>query len=282
MLFSVAISHPVCHYQRSETEQGERVDMGRDKEPYRKFAYWLKESQVGNLEKITADMGVKLRQAKGVMCTPLDPINKISLVAPSVWDETCKRPGSWYRASDKNGLYLVVSSFELAQFEENLTSIITETDFVPESLATRNDKLSLVADPDYLALAPRQWSEVEDTEKRIYLRWAKRLGSEIEDYELLFLTQSANHANFISPRLFTNSDGGLIPYSIDRSAHLCSCCLELFQVIGEQHSQKLVAPCPGATIFARLRRDRYLLASRRPRMGTLLKGEAARHSAENI
>lgn len=236
--------------------------MGREKENYRKYVYWLKESQVGSLEKITEERGIKLRFAKGVMCTPLDPINKISLVAPSVWDETCKRPGSWYRASDKFGFYLVVSSFKLVEFEEELSCIITESDFVPQRPATKEEKIALVSDPAYIALAPRQWSEVEETEKRIYLRWAKRLGSEIEDYELLFLTQSANHANFISPRLFTNSGGELIPYSIDRSAHLCSCCLELFQVIGEEHPQKLVAPCPGATIFARLRRDRYLLASR--------------------
>jgi hypothetical protein len=238
------------------------MDMGRDKEPYKKLAYWIKESQVGDLEKIAAERAVKLRMAKGVMCTPLDPINKISLVAPSVWDETCRRPGSWYHVSDKSGLYLVISSFELAEFEKDLSSIITESNFVPEALATKEDKLALVADPAYTALAPRQWSDVEETEKRIYLRWAKRLGSDLDDYELLFLTQSANHANFITPRLFTRGENGLVPYSVDRSAHLCSCCLELFQVIGERHPQKLVAPCPGATIFARLRRDRYLLASR--------------------
>lgn len=236
--------------------------MERARQPYRKFAYWIRESRTGDLERICGEKGIKLRYAKGLMCTPLDPLNKISLVAPSVWDETCRRPGTWYHASDKEGLYLVVSSIELEEFERELASVITESDFSPERLATIEEKLGLVADPRYRQAAPRQWSEVEDTEKRIYLRWAKRLGSDLEDYDLLFLTQCANHANFISPRLFLRDERGIVPYSIDRSAHLCSCCLELFQVVGEQWRQKLVAPCPGATIFARLRRDRYLLARR--------------------
>ena len=236
--------------------------MIKEKQAYRKYAYWMDESRVRDLEEVATEMGVKLKEAKGLMCTPLDPINKISIVAPTVWDETCRRPGSWYHASEKQGLYLAVSSFELQGFEKELSSIITESSFVPDSLATIQEKLALIADPAYLKAAPRQWSDVEDKEKRIYLRWAKRLGSDLEDYELLFLSQCANHANFISPKLFVRGKTGIVPYSIDKSAHLCSCCLELFQVIGQRWEEKLVAPCPGATIFARLKRDRYLLARR--------------------
>ncbi|MDQ1336608.1 MAG: hypothetical protein QG552_3558, partial [Thermodesulfobacteriota bacterium] len=100
------------------------------------------------------------------------------------------------------------------------------------------------------------------TEKRIYLRWAKRLGSNVEDYDFLYQSHTANHANFIHPRFFVEENGLKIPYSIDRSAHLCSCCVELFQVLGANFERKFVAPCPGATIFARLKPDRYLLVER--------------------
>jgi len=84
----------------------------------------------------------------------------------------------------------------------------------------------------------------------------------VDDYGFLYLSHSANHANFLSPRFFVRDGEGMIPYSIDRSAHLCSCCVELFQILGGNYQKKMVAPCPGATIFARLKPDQYLLVER--------------------
>ena len=105
----------------------------------------------------------------------------------------------------------------------------------------------------------------EGEKKRIYLRWAKRLGSDETNYDALHVSHTANHANFMRPQFFVTKDRQRVPYSIDHSAHLCSCCLELFKVIGEQYPAKLVAPCPGATIFARLKPDQYLLVENAPR-----------------
>jgi len=56
---------------------------------------------------------------------------------------------------------------------------------------------------------------------------------------------TANHANFIGPRFFIKKNGCMIPYSIDRSAHLCSSCLELFQILGKEYPKKLVALAQG-------------------------------------
>jgi len=226
---------------------------------YVKYVYWLTEQEEQALRKQLAEQGVKLRSAKGIMCTPLDRINKISSVAPHVWSETCFRQGGWYRASEKNGLYLIVSSFELHGYEDKKAATITESDFIPPRLASLEDKNRLVQQPELQRKIPRDWLHVEEIEKRIYLRWAKRLGSEVSNYDFLYLSHTANHFNFIRPVFFVDGKHGIIPYSIDRSAHLCSCCLELFQVIGESYKYKLVAPCPGATIFARLQPNRYLL-----------------------
>jgi hypothetical protein len=206
--------------------------------------------------------GIKLKSAKGVVCTPLDEINKVSSVAPEVWDETCARQGSWYRASDKNGLFLVISSFELEGFGHHKACTIRQVDFRPPHLADLREKKEMVSDRDFSARIPARWKQVSEVERRIFLRWAGRLGSEVEDFDFLYLTQTANHANFTKPRFYVEEDGEIVPYSIDRSAHLCSCCLELFQVIGEKHSKKLVAPCAGAVIFARLTPDRYLLVEK--------------------
>jgi len=200
--------------------------------------------------------------AKGVVCPPLDEINKISSVAPEVWNQTCARQGSWYRASNKNGLYLVISSFELKDYEDKKAATITESDFDPPRLARPEEKKDMIRDPDFMNQLPSEWQTVEETEKRIYLRWAQRLGSDAEDYDFLYLSHTANHANFIKPRFYIKQNRSIIPYSIDRSAHLCSCCLELFQVLGTHYPKKLVAPCSGATIFARLKPNRYLLVEK--------------------
>jgi hypothetical protein len=229
---------------------------------YLKHIYWLNSVETARLRESFKSKGINIKSAKGIVCTPLDRINKISVVAPEVWDETCSRQGSWYRASDKRGLYLVVSSFELDDFYHRKSSTIRPAGFRPPRLADTRDKREMIMDPEFSERVPEGWKKVDEFERRIYLRWAKRLGSEIEDFDYLYLSQTANHANFIKPRFYVVEDGKMIPYSIDRSAHLCSCCLELFQVIGEEHSKKLVAPCPGATIFARLEPDEYLIVEK--------------------
>lgn len=236
--------------------------MSKQNGPYQKHIYWLTQDQELQLQTRLERRGIKLRHAKGIVCTPLDRINKIASVAPEIWDDTCGRQGSWYRTSRKNGLYLVISSFELEGLEIQKTAVITESDFVLPQPASPAEKQALFDDPRLRERMPARWRQVEEIEKRIYLRWARRLGSFVQDYDSLYLTHTANHANFITPKFFIETSDGIIPYSIDRSAHLCSCCVELFQVLGSEFKKKLVAPCPGAAIFARLKPDRYLLVEK--------------------
>ena len=201
---------------------------------------------------------IGLRSGKAVVCPGLDEISKITSVSPEVWSQTCHRQGSWYRKSEKNGQYLITSSFELEGFEPYRQAVITRSDFLLPRPATRVEKQEMVEDEEFQSLVPQEWHVISDREKRIWMRWARRLGSE-EDWDSLFLTHTANHANFIKPRFFMESDNQIIPYSIDMSANLCSCCLELFQVIGTAWRKKLVAPCAGAVLFSLLPKDRYLL-----------------------
>ncbi len=235
----------------------------KENRPYKKYIYWLTRDEENRLRDELVLTGVRLKSTKGVVCTPLDRINKIASVGPEVWNDACARQGSWYRSSEKKGLYLIVSSFPLGGYEEHKAAIITESDFAPPRPATREEKEALVAAPGFERLVPSEWQGVDDREKRTYLRWAGRLGSDLEDYDFLYLSHTANHANFIVPRFFIRDANGIIPYSIDRSAHLCSCCVELFQILGGEYEKKLVAPCPGATIFARLEPDRYLLVEKK-------------------
>ncbi len=236
--------------------------MSKPSGPYQKHIYWLTQDRESQLKTDLEGRGFKLKHAKGIVCTPLDRINKITSVAPEVWNDTCGRQGSWYRTSEKNGLYLIISAFELAGFETEKAAVITESEFRLPQPASLAEKQGLLDDFRLKERMPARWSQVEDVEKRIYLRWAKRLGSSVRDYEHLYLTHTANHANFIAPKFFIETSDGMIPYSIDQSAHLCSCCIELFQILGSDFKKKLVAPCPGATIFARLKPNRFLLVEK--------------------
>lgn len=223
-----------------------------------KHIYWLTGEKEGQLKTILTERGIKLKSGKAVVCPGLDEITKIISVAPEVWSGTCQRQGSWYRRSDKNGLYLIISSFELEGFEPYREAVITRSDFILPRPATREEKQELVDDEYFQSSVLEEWYIVSDLEKRLWTKWARRLGSD-DEWDTLFLTHTANHANFIKPRFYIEKDGHIIPYSIDLSANLCSCCLELFGVVGEKWKKKLVAPCAGAVIFSRLEKDRYLL-----------------------
>jgi len=230
-------------------------------ERYIKYIYWLTKEQEKHLRSELVSRNIGLKSGKAVVCPGLDEISKVTSVSPEVWDDTCHRQGSWYKKSEKNGRYLIISSFELEGFEHYKEAVVSRSDFVLPRPATREEKEEMVGDEEFRSLVPKEWYSISDLEKRIWMRWARRLGSG-EDWDSLFLTHTATHANFIKPRFFIDSDGQTIPYSIDRSANLCSCCLEIFQVIGNTWSKKLVAPCAGAVIFARLPKDRYLLVER--------------------
>jgi hypothetical protein len=229
---------------------------------YIKHIYWLSEEEEVSLREELKGDGPKLRSAKGVACTPLDEMDKISSVSPEVWTKTCARQGSWYTASPMSGLHLVISSFELDQSRYSKAATITKSDFRPSRYANEKEKTEMIRDRDFARKIPAGWQTISGVEKRNYLRWAKKLGADVEDFDFLYLSHTANHANFVVPRFFITQEGGLVPYSIDRSAHLCSCCLELFQILGQEYPRKLVAPCPGATLFARLDPDEYLLVEK--------------------
>ena len=110
----------------------------------------------------------------------------------------------------------------------------------------------------FTARAPEAWYAVSDQERQHYLQWAERLDQPVADYETLFSMNSANHANFIAPRYFLEQEGQTVPYSIAPTAHLCSCCVELFGILGREFPRLLVRPCSGAVLFARLTPDAYL------------------------
>jgi len=148
---------------------------------------------------------IKLKSGKAVVCAGLDEISKIMSVPPDVWDSTCRRQGSWYRNSEKNGKYLIISSFELEGYERFKEAVITQSNFILPRPITREEKKIMVDDEQFKSLVPREWYSITDLEQRIWIRWARKLGSEEGWGFLFFLTHTACHANFYQTTIFLSS-----------------------------------------------------------------------------
>jgi len=226
---------------------------------YEKFTYWITGSEAEQLSEALSGRNIRIKTAKSVVCTPLDILNKISVVRPETWNELCGRQGSWYRESKWAGLYLVVSGFDLSEFGYRLNTRIQPSRFKLPRTPTDDELEQLVSSEAYRSAAPEQWSQVSKRERQRWLHWLGKAGVH-EPFERLFLIHSANHANFLDPMSYLEERGEVVPYSIGPSTHVCSCCLELYNVIGTQFTKKLVSPCLGAVTFARLEADRYLQA----------------------
>jgi hypothetical protein len=226
------------------------------KNDYVKYTYWLQPDQVADFEKAVKSGGYKLRWGRGVVCAPLDPISHMTVITPTVWNETCSRQGSWYRESKRRGQYLVVSSVPVDYGACMPNTIIRRSLFQSSRSAIPGERAHLLQSKLYLKQVPAEWPHMGAQEKKRWKAFMARLQMDT-DLELLLEIHSANHANFLEPMIYTEEAGQIIPLSIDYSRFLCSCCLEMYNIIGTGYSKKLVRPCMGAQFFARLEADHF-------------------------
>ena len=190
------------------------------------------------------------------MCTPLDAFVRASFIAPKVWDKVCARQGAWYRNSDRFGQDLLVLDEPYEPLASRTNTIIRISDFRPDRFATPEEMRALIESPVYKRFRPDQWEQVSPKEKKRWERWMSKYGFDTP-FDELFTAHSANHANFLTPKLYLGENGIKVPYSIAPSSHLCSCCAEFYNLIGTEYPKKLVSPCLGAIVFAGLPMDRY-------------------------
>jgi hypothetical protein len=224
---------------------------------YVRYTYWLKPAKLNDaLIHLLEVHGVRVKPARSVMCTPLDPFSQAAYISPEVWDRICARQGSWYRQSQWSGHALLVVAFPVEVLRAHLNTLIRPTDFAPGSLASLAEMKQLVQSEAYLSQRPEEWEQVSRSERERWAGWLEKLGIE-DSFEKIFLAHRANHANFLDPLLYVRANGAVIPYSIAPSHHLCSCCLEMYNLIGASFPKKFVVPCLGALTFAGLPQDRY-------------------------
>ena len=209
---------------------------------YRKFVYWVDPSQEERIQ--TVRQGRKrIHSAKHHPCEALYPRRDIVLVEPGVWDLRCARQGSWYRTSARNGWSLLVSSGPLDDLAP--WGVITLEPFSPPQTAADADVLEMLQDPRTAELLPPEWGNFSPWERQAIHQML--LEEDIDrSLQEIFCYYTANHLNFVFPRFYVSSEGHpTVPYSIQKTALVCSACVELFGILGEGFPLKYVVPCPG-------------------------------------
>lgn len=227
---------------------------------YRKHVYWLTPEQTARIRHDLAADGRDVFVVRKAVCIPLSEQTDIGLIPPEAWAEyqLCRRQLSWYAGSRFAGRTLLVSSSSLVDFGLVPEVIIQEApEFVPPRFPRREDLPALIRSPKYRLSRPPGWNLSDPADRNTLQNWLKVMGRAEADLDELFLVHSANHANFLEPDYFVTTENGPAPYSVGRTAEVCSSCLEFFNIIGAESPEKLVRPCPGAVLFARLTADRY-------------------------
>jgi len=227
--------------------------------PYQKFCYWVDLDRLEKVRENVEQSGGELEDEARIPCRVLRASREVAYLSPTAWYGFCRRRTSWYWESEKLGKYLIVSN---KPFDHHLDIenpiIITESSFKPDRLPSPDEIAHLVKSQEFQKRKPKTWENIEPIEKDFYQMWFERhRPDEPFDFEKVFARHSANHANFLDPKFFVNLNGIMVPYSIADSIHVCSSCLEFFNILGSQWSVKYVVPCIGAVQFAHLPINQY-------------------------
>jgi len=225
---------------------------------YKKLCYWFDSHNLKKVRENIEQKGEELDDEVRIPCRVLRLSKDIGYLAPPAWDGFCNRRTSWYRRSNKAGRFLVVSNTSLDHLDIGNPIIIEESNFKPAYLPSYEEVLQLVKSEEYQRLKPDVWEKIDPLDKEFFRRWFERhRPKELFDFDKIFAHHSANHANFIDPKFSLNTNREEAPYSISDSIHVCSSCLEFFNILGEQWPIKYVVPCIGAVQFGHLPMDQY-------------------------
>ncbi len=225
---------------------------------YQKFCYWIDSHGLRRVRENIEQKGEELDDEARIPCRVLRPSTETIFLAPPAWNGFCKRRTSWYRKSEMAEKFLMVSNSPLNLPDIDHPIIITESNFKPDRFPSSDEISRLIQSREYQKRKPSEWDKPDPLEKDFYQRWFERNRiKEPFDFEKILMSHSANHANVLDPKYFATLNGCMVPYSIADSLHVCSSCLEFFNILGEQWPLKYVVPCIGAVQFAHLPMDRY-------------------------
>jgi hypothetical protein len=225
---------------------------------YKKFCYWVDSDGLEKVRNNLEEREIEPTDESRIPCRVLKASTETGFIVPSAWYGFCKRRTSWYWESEKAGKTLVVSKAPIVPLDGENPIVITESNFKPDRLPLSGEITQLIESQEFQKRKPRSWENVEPIEKDFYQTWFERnRPTEPFDFDKIFTYHSANHANFLDPTFFLTLNGAISPYSIADSIHVCSSCVEFFNILGRQWPIKYVVPCIGAVLFAHLPMDHY-------------------------
>lgn len=208
-------------------------------------------------------MEIPLHETRKAACLPLSGNIAMGYVPPEAWSsfELCRRQLSWYGTSQFAGRYLLISGTDINAygFDCKPSTIISKTKFKPMNLpgSDKGKIAALVEKKSFTLSCPSVFKNIESMDNKMQSRWLKIMGIGGVAFKDLFAFQCANHANFIEPDYYVDSEEGPLPYSIGATKQVCSACLEFFNIIGAAFKTKYVIPCPGAVLFAGMSVNTY-------------------------
>jgi len=226
--------------------------------PYRKFCYWMDRHNFEKAKERLEEDNAPMTQEAQIPCRLLKPSKERGYVVPRAWTGVCQRRVSWYWNSERAEKILIVSNAPLHLPGFKYQILISESDFKPDRLPSSQEITQLMKSEEFRKRKPLIWEKVDGLEKDFYQRWFERHRIEGRfDFEKILTTHSANHVNFLEPRFFVTEENLKVPYSICDSLHICSSCLEFFNILGTEWLVKYVVPCIGAVQFAHLPLNQY-------------------------
>jgi len=227
----------------------------------KKHLYWIPADEFSRVVEAIRNSGIRL---VGSLLTPCETLrmtaDKAVYAAPSIFSRMCVRQGSWYRNSERNGNYLLLSPIRLPKhFDLHLDAEISESDFVPSELPTKNELLSIVESAEYKDTKPQQWERKTWFDAIMFKVFftINRCWGRGDNLKAHWLSHRANHANFVANKINTEIDGETVPYSISENSGVCSSCVEFFNITNKDQ-RKLVRACPGSITFGGAKRDIFL------------------------
>jgi len=225
---------------------------------YQRFYNWVKYQEFRLVRENLEKKGTEMVEEARIPCRVLRSSVEIGFVAPPAWGSFCKRRTSWYWNSEKAEKFLIISNKPLDLPNSESWRTMIESNFRPDRFPSPEEIAQLIQSKEYQKEKPSIWDKPDPAEESFYRRWFERHGiNEPFDFEKILMIHSANHANFLNPKFFITKGSTKIPYSIADSIHVCSSCLEFFNILGSQWALKYVIPCIGAVQFAHLPADQY-------------------------
>ena len=225
------------------------------------FLYWIPADEFQAVSRVVRDMGLTLSGSRMTPCETLRVTPGRAIYAtPQVFSRMCTRQGSWYRASERNGQFLLLSPVRLGDdLDRHLDAELNASTFQPDQLPTQNELQSIVDSPEYQEQRPDEWEQktaIEGVMMKLFFMFDRYWGLR-DSLSKHWLSHRANHANFLAMLFTTTIDGEEVPHSVSDNAGVCSSCVEFFNIISPD-TRKLVRACPGAVSFGGAEADVFV------------------------